>query len=334
MVSSHILSQSTQYNDNPTPDPTLPHKAHSAEKTLKGFQLHITHKARAKAKRKRSHVTDSTQPILRQTTEVTQPTPMNWKTQREHNNPTLPVNPVSLPSHSVQGNLLKDKAMEIWLNDLILEHRGGEETSEKAGLKRFGMDRSTLMFQGVSAENISRIYKMLYVYSAGFSGLVKELSLAHPHTVKNIWMVFVRLLEWTCWDELAGVIGELEREKEAKVRELEGQVELQQAAIAKHALMESERKKRSQEQNKLLMEVNEQLSMDKMILKQDYEDSEKAFSQEISLRMLFENKIAQLHSVNVEITIKQQKLLKDLQKKYIDEQKLRDLLGKERVNRQ
>ena len=80
--------------------------------------------------------------------------------------------------------------------------------------------------------------------------------------------------------------------------------------------------------------MNEQLNMDKMILKQDYEDSEKAFSQEISLRMLFENKIYQLHSVNVEITIKQQKLLKDLQKKYADEQNLKELLAKEKINRQ
>ena len=50
--------------------------------------------------------------------------------------------------------------------------------------------------------------------------------------------------------------------------------------------------------------------------------------------MLFENKISYLHSVNVELTLKQQKLIKDLQKKYIDEQKLRDLLGKERVTKQ
>lgn len=71
--------------------------------------------------------------------------------------------------------------LETWLNDVLMA-RSAEETpldllqaqpSTKKGLVSFGMDRVTLIGAGLSDAAVSRLFRGMYVYSVGFSDMLR-----------------------------------------------------------------------------------------------------------------------------------------------------------------
>jgi hypothetical protein len=71
--------------------------------------------------------------------------------------------------------------LETWLND-VLTARSAEETpldllqaqpSTKRGLVSFGIDRGALLGAGLSDAGVSRLFRGLYVYSVGFSDMLR-----------------------------------------------------------------------------------------------------------------------------------------------------------------
>ena len=48
-------------------------------------------------------------------------------------------------------------------------------TIQNTALKKFSIDRNSLLSKGIKMSNLNRIYKSLFVYSIGFNSLLKEV---------------------------------------------------------------------------------------------------------------------------------------------------------------
>jgi len=73
--------------------------------------------------------------------------------------------------------------METWLNDVLEQRPAGEHAvqlmhpgSTDHGLSAFGVSRTELQGVGLSNVEIDRLHRALYVYSVGFSDMLKARS--------------------------------------------------------------------------------------------------------------------------------------------------------------
>lgn len=80
--------------------------------------------------------------------------------------------------------------METWLNDMLAQRTTGEDPVQLMhpalgsdhGLRVFGISRPELRGVGLSDAHIDRLHKALYVYSVGFSDMLKARS-NHEHSL-------------------------------------------------------------------------------------------------------------------------------------------------------
>lgn len=71
--------------------------------------------------------------------------------------------------------------METWLNDMLAQRPAGEDplqlmnpsSRSDHGLRAFGISRQELQGVGLSDAHIDRLHRALYVYSVGFSDMLK-----------------------------------------------------------------------------------------------------------------------------------------------------------------
>ncbi len=94
---------------------------------------------------------------------------------------------------------LNIKYMKNWLNQVLLEYCSDEDfdlTIENSALKKYGIDKNSLLSKGFNPDNIERIYKSLFVYSMGFNTLLKEVAGKNMNVRKTFWKVYAILLEY------------------------------------------------------------------------------------------------------------------------------------------
>ena len=56
----------------------------------------------------------------------------------------------------------------------------------RASLEDFKLDRTSLMLSGIKSDDVDKLYKSLFVYSAGFSDALSEIL---KHTEDNYFVV-------------------------------------------------------------------------------------------------------------------------------------------------
>jgi len=74
-------------------------------------------------------------------------------------------------------------------------------------MKTFGINRETFKANGLDDESINRIYRALYVYSLGFSELIKEpleRGTNRDALLAAIWKVYSILLQYVGKSEYTG----------------------------------------------------------------------------------------------------------------------------------
>jgi len=181
-------------------------------------------------------------------------------------------------------------------------------------LQKYFIDRHTLEGCGLSKEGIDKLYRCLFVYSAGFYNFVSELFEKVQHRfqfVGSVWRVFWTLLEF-CYkkehqDALEIVNGEnahfieslfkaLDR-KEVEFRELE---DWQQVCFNKF--------QKEMDQVKLHKETVEK---EKAKVQKDLEQNQKIFSEEFQLRIKFEQKISEFYTNYHDLKIKYDRLAEE-----------------------
>ena len=94
---------------------------------------------------------------------------------------------------------LNIKYIKNWLNQVLLEYCSDEDfdlTIENTALKKYGIDKNSLLSKGFNPDNLERIYKSLFVYSMGFNTLLKEVAGKNMNVRKTFWNVYAILLEY------------------------------------------------------------------------------------------------------------------------------------------
>jgi hypothetical protein len=111
------------------------------------------------------------------------------------------------------------------------------------------------------------------------------------------------------------LLGEAEREKEKELRAFSAQLEEKNELIGKGVEMNLKKNEMVFKELKILKEQNVELTNDKIVLMEDFKQAEVAFSEEVSLRLMFENKISEVHALYRELGLKHKHLFDDLQAK-------------------
>jgi hypothetical protein len=102
---------------------------------------------------------------------------------------------------------INNLTMESWINDTLedaehLDIPGVIVSAEhKMPINRYGVDRGSLLANGIPNEYIDRLYRSLFVYSVGFFELIKKM-ISHSERkhsfISRIWKVYGVLLEYCC----------------------------------------------------------------------------------------------------------------------------------------
>jgi hypothetical protein len=125
---------------------------------------------------------------------------------------------------------VSNRALEAWINETLtdahhLEIPGVITKPEQANpIHRYGIDRNTLVNAGVSAEEVDRIYRSLFVYSVGFFEMLKLIlstTKRNYSIITSIWKVFQVLLEYCCKTDYRILIAELSDKHAAELNFIE-----------------------------------------------------------------------------------------------------------------
>jgi len=167
----------------------------------------------------------------------------------------------------------------------------------------------------MSKERIDRLYRCLFVYSAGFYEFINEMFEHSPNKfnlVGSVWKVFWILLEYCYKSEHQTILDEINKEnkehierlfkelqkKDKELKDLEAWKEINFANVQKDL-----------EQMRL---DKENLLKEKMHLEEDVKINEKAYSDEVQLRIKFENKINDFYANYHDLKVKNTRILDEL----------------------
>ena len=94
---------------------------------------------------------------------------------------------------------------------------------KKKPVSCYGIDPLTLMDSGVSKEDVTRIYRSLFVYSVGFFEFLKKIlerSASSYAIIISIWKVYQILLEYSCKTDYRMLITELSDRHNAELNDI------------------------------------------------------------------------------------------------------------------
>jgi hypothetical protein len=143
------------------------------------------------------------------------------------------------PGLDPKGDISNPKLMEIWVDSILRDAEiiGMKQkffkTSKNRHLVRYGIDRDTLKYLGVTEINIDRLYRALFVYSIGFYELLLTITSTtkgkkSPNTTKvmgSVWTVYSILLEFCCKADYQLLISKLAFEHEEHSQSLKDIIE-------------------------------------------------------------------------------------------------------------
>lgn len=138
-----------------------------------------------------------------------------------------------------KNNINNPKIMEIWIDDILrdaevigMQHKFFKKSKMRPSV-RYGIDRDTLKYLGVTELNIDRLYRALFVYSIGFYELLMMITSTikgkdSPNNTKvigSLWTVYSILLEFWCKTDYRLLISQLAYEHEEQRQSLKDIIE-------------------------------------------------------------------------------------------------------------
>jgi golgin subfamily B member 1 len=214
------------------------------------------------------------------------------------------------------------KIMETWIEDTLHEAEQFEipgvivKPRHKNPIARYGIDRLTLARGGISDETIDRVYRSLFVYSVGFHELMKtclEHTKNRYELITAIWKVFAILLEYCCKSDYKMLVEEIHIQNEQKLKQMEVEYN--------HKLEEMKEDERnlknemSTMQNYSIILEREKLEEKNIRLKLEEEllQNSKNHEEEVQLRLKFESKLNNMHSIHRDLGTKYRRALLDIE---------------------
>lgn len=101
-------------------------------------------------------------------------------------------------------------------------------------LVHFGVDRSSLLEEGLGDDVADRVYSALFVYSVGFNTMIRELmhTCHSKYSISSkIWKVFSMLLEYCAVLDYKHIITEIDTESKINKDKLEAEFEARVRSI-------------------------------------------------------------------------------------------------------
>ena len=211
--------------------------------------------------------------------------------------------------------------MENWINDTLkdAEHLNIPgiilNSDGKIPVNRYKIDRMTLMKGGIPNELVNRIYRSLFVYSVGFYDLIfrcMEHSEQNHSLISSVWKVFAILIEYWWKSDYTMLISnlalehrkELDRintdfaEKWDRFNDIEKQMRDTIAIIDNELQTCKSKLSHAENERRRLLEI-----VDENIANKE---------REVQIRVEFEHKINNMHSLNRVLDEKYQRALQDI----------------------
>ena len=212
--------------------------------------------------------------------------------------------------------------MENWIDDTLQEAEHFDipgviiKPMQKKPISRYGIDRLTLSKGGISDDTIDRIYRSLFVYSVGFHELMKTC-LQHTNNryelITSIWKVFAILLEYSWKSDYNMLIEEVNKENELKMKQMEEDFNTKIKNLKED---ESNLKKEMD----LMQKYSSVLERDKLTeknmrtkLEEELLQNSKNHEEEVQLRLKFESKLNNMHSIHRDLGTKYRRALLDIE---------------------
>ena len=211
-----------------------------------------------------------------------------------------------------ETSTVSNTVLETWLNETLQDAQHLDipgvitKPEHKNPISRYGIERHGLMNAGLSAEDVDRIYRALFVYSVGFFEHLKKVSANTKHNYQlltALWKVFAVLLEYCCKTDYRLLICEVTAKHERETREL--------VQSYKEKIRERDGAMKTMKANMETMEENmdelakekEQEKQLRLKLEEEYMQNTKNHEEEVKLRLKFEGKFNNMQSEHRELTI-------------------------------
>ncbi|CAI2361027.1 unnamed protein product [Moneuplotes crassus] len=214
------------------------------------------------------------------------------------------------------------KVMEAWIEDTLTQAEHFEipsvitKPSHKKPITRYGIDRLTLSKAGISDETIDRIYRSLFVHSVGFHELIKTC-LQHTKNrfehITSIWKVYSVLLEYSCKSDYKMLVDQVSIQNEERMKQMEtdhnNKLEemKEDERILKDEMNVMQKYSTVLEREKL-DEKNFRIKLEEELLQ-----NSKNHEEEVQLRLKFESKLNNMHSIHRDLGTKYRRALLDIE---------------------
>ena len=134
-------------------------------------------------------------------------------------------------SASKQRSGISSKVMETWVRDTLMEAEQHNsipgtiiEQDKQNPMVRFGIDYDSLIKQGIKPDDITRIYRSLFVYSVGFYEMLKKMidpTTGSYSVCTSIWKAFAICLEFCCRSDYKMLVAQITSEFQKELADFE-----------------------------------------------------------------------------------------------------------------
>jgi len=167
----------------------------------------------------------------------------------------------------------------------------------------------------VPNETVNRIYRSLFVYTVGFSELIKT-SLEHSDNnyilIANIWKVFSILLEYSGKSEYQLMVSKMGEAHRQQIEEANEKFDLK---LLKYIMNERELREANQDLQEKLNNAEENEKKHKDIiekLQDEISENKKNHESEVAMRLKFESKLNQVHALYRDIETRYERACEDI----------------------
>ena len=168
---------------------------------------------------------------------------------------------------------------------------------------------------GIPNEMVDRIFRALFVYSVGFYELIKKCL---QHTEKRysiitaIWKVFSILLEYCCKTDYRMLISEISKEHKDEMEKLEKEYQAKFQEQAQNERLLKQNMEILQKFNKELEKERTSERQMRLKLEEEYMQNTKNHEEEVQLRLKFESKLNNMHSVHRDLETRYKRALNEM----------------------
>ncbi|CAD8150430.1 unnamed protein product [Paramecium pentaurelia] len=210
---------------------------------------------------------------------------------------------------SIPKSILDQNGIERWINDILRETCLNEKQNS---LNKLGLDKNTLKVSaGVKDEDVSRLYRSMFVYTVGFYEMLHEI-LRNLQLTASIWKVFGILLEYVAKGDFQFTINQIQQETQQKIEELNETLTQRET---KFKVIEKKTQEEILQLQNMLQDITDQnnvLKLQRENAELDFQQSNTAFEEEVALRIKFEYRINEITSIYRELAQNYSQLCEEL----------------------